>query len=128
MPDNSLIGRLYGLRQFYQSGQTRPFRFRKQQLQKLKAAILSHEKDLHDALYADLKKSPEESWVTETGFLISEINSAPFSLPITVITSSGVTLNDGKKSKFSKSSATCNFAHEITFRILISGIIICLLF
>ena len=76
MPDSSLIGRLYGLRQFYQGGQTRPFRFRKKQLQKLKVAILSHEKDLHDALYADLKKSPEESWVTETGFLISEINSA----------------------------------------------------
>ena len=76
MPDSSLIGRLHGLRQFYNTGQTRPYRFRKQQLQKLKSAILLHEKDLHDALYADLKKSPEESWVTETGFLISEINSA----------------------------------------------------
>ena len=76
MPDSSLIGRLHGLRKFYNTGQTRPYRFRKQQLQKLKSAILLHEKDLHDALYADLKKSPEESWVTETGFLISEINSA----------------------------------------------------
>jgi aldehyde dehydrogenase (NAD+) len=76
MPDSSLIGRLEGLRQFYKSGRTRPYRFRKDQLHKLKSAILLHEKNLHDALYADLKKSPEESWVTETGFLISEINSA----------------------------------------------------
>jgi len=64
------------MRQFFNSGQTRPYLFRKQQLQKLRTAILMHEKELHDALHTDLKKSPEESWVTETGFLISEINAA----------------------------------------------------
>ena len=74
MPDSSLIGKLHSMRQFYNSGQTRPYHFRKQQLQKLRSAILSHEKDLHDALHADLKKNPEESWITETGFLFSEIN------------------------------------------------------
>ena len=74
MPDSSLIGRLHNMRQFYNSGQTRPYHFRKQQLQKLRSAILSYEKDLHDALFADLKKSPEESWISETGFLLSEIN------------------------------------------------------
>jgi len=62
------------MRQFYNSGQARPYDFRKQQLQKLRSAILSNEKDLHEALHADLKKSPEESWITETGFLFSEIN------------------------------------------------------
>jgi|SRR5689334_11111706 len=76
MPDSSLIEGLHRMRQFYSSGKTKPYRFRKQQLQKLKTAILLHEKELHNALYNDLKKSPEESWVTETGFLISEINSA----------------------------------------------------
>src|SRR5215831_12946344 len=72
----SLVDKLPLLSNFYNSGATRPYLFRKQQLQKLKSAILRHEKDLHSALYVDLKKSPEESWVTETGFLISEINSA----------------------------------------------------
>jgi aldehyde dehydrogenase (NAD+) len=43
-------------------------------LQKLKAAILQHEEALYAALHADLKKSPEESWVTETGFLIGSLN------------------------------------------------------
>ena len=76
MPDSSLIAGLDSLRRFYNTGQTRPYRFRRQQLQKLKSAIQVHEKELHEALYSDLKKSPEESWVTETGFLISEINSA----------------------------------------------------
>jgi aldehyde dehydrogenase (NAD+) len=76
MSTSSLIAKLQMMRQFYDSGKTRSYDFRKQQLQKLKSGILSFEKDLHEALYSDLKKSPEESWVTETGFLISEINSA----------------------------------------------------
>src|SRR5215470_17463798 len=72
----SLIDKLRMMRQFYNSGKTRSYNFRKQQLQNLKSAILSFENELHEALHADLKKSAEESWVTETGFLISEINSA----------------------------------------------------
>jgi len=43
-------------------------------LQKLKNAILQHEQQLYNALYADLKKSPEESWVTELGMVIAELN------------------------------------------------------
>jgi aldehyde dehydrogenase (NAD+) len=63
------------MRHYYSSGATRSYAFRREQLQKLKAALLQAEGELHDALYADLKKSPEESWVTETGFLLSEINA-----------------------------------------------------
>jgi aldehyde dehydrogenase (NAD+) len=66
--------RLQQLRNFYDGYNTRSYQFRKQQLQKLKAAILHHEKDLYDALCSDLKKSREESWVTEVGFLVAEIN------------------------------------------------------
>ena len=62
------------MREYFNTGETKTFSFRRQQLKKLRAAILSHEKELHDALHTDLKKSPEESWVTETGFLINEIN------------------------------------------------------
>lgn len=62
------------LRNFYNEYNTRSYSFRKQQLQKLKAAILRHENELYDALFIDLKKSKEESWVTEVGFLIAEIN------------------------------------------------------
>jgi len=66
---------LENMRSYYNSGATRSYNFRKEQLIKLKNAIIRYEKELHDALYADLKKSPEESWVTETGFLIAEINA-----------------------------------------------------
>lgn len=71
-----MIDQLQKIRSYFESGATRPYAFRKEQLQKLKAAVLRHEDDLHKALHADLKKTPEESWVTETGFLISEINAA----------------------------------------------------
>jgi aldehyde dehydrogenase (NAD+) len=63
-------------RAFYNSGETRPYQFRKAQLNKLRNAILQFETELHGALYEDLKKSPEECWVTETGMVISEINAA----------------------------------------------------
>jgi len=65
---------LQQLRNFYEGYHTRSYSFRKQQLQKLKKAILGYEKELYEALYNDLKKSPEESWVTEVGFVIAEIN------------------------------------------------------
>lgn len=64
------------MRRYFNTGTTKPYAFRKQQLTTLKKAILAHEKEFHDALYADLKKNPEESWVTETGFLISELSYA----------------------------------------------------
>lgn len=71
-----LLTQLQATRRYFDTGATRPYAFRKAQLQKLKSAILQHEQDLYAALHADLKKSPEESWVTEVGFLISEINAS----------------------------------------------------
>ena len=62
------------MRHFFNSGKTKPYAFRKAQLIKLRDAVKKYEKQIHDALYVDLKKSPEECWVTETGFLISEIS------------------------------------------------------
>jgi aldehyde dehydrogenase (NAD+) len=63
------------LRQYFDSGVTRCYQFRREQLQKLKQAVLMHERDLYNALFTDLKKNPEETWVTETGFFLSEINN-----------------------------------------------------
>ncbi|MFL5742850.1 MAG: aldehyde dehydrogenase [Flavisolibacter sp.] len=62
------------LRKFFLSGKTRDFDFRKKSLLSLKGSIHRYEKELHRALYDDLKKNPEESWVTETGFLLAEIS------------------------------------------------------
>lgn len=64
---------LHNMRRFFESGTTRSFVFRKEQLKKLKAGLYKYEKELHNALFTDLGKSPEESWVTETGFVLNEI-------------------------------------------------------
>jgi len=71
-----LLSSLQHLRDHFNSGSTKDYSFRKEQLKKLKTSILKHEQDLYNALYTDLKKSREETWVTETGFVISELNAA----------------------------------------------------
>ncbi len=70
------IAILQQMRDYFNGGATRSYVFRKEQLLKLKASILRHEQALYDALYTDLKKSPEETWVTETGMVIAELNTA----------------------------------------------------
>ncbi len=72
----NLLPQLQQMQRYFASGATRSYPFRLQQLHRLKKALLQHEQELHAALYSDLKKSAEESWVTETGFLLSEINYA----------------------------------------------------
>ena len=72
----SNTGDLEKMRQYFQSGATRSYDFRKTQLRNLKRAILAQEQELYKALYTDLKKSPEESWVTELGMVIAELNVA----------------------------------------------------
>jgi aldehyde dehydrogenase (NAD+) len=76
MNSDRLTDPLQRVRHYYDSGTTKPYRFRKEQLQHLRRALDKYEDRLHAALYADLKKSPEESWVTETGFVRSEISTA----------------------------------------------------
>jgi aldehyde dehydrogenase (NAD+) len=75
MNDDGLNSDLQRLRTNFQSGNTRSYSFRKEQLQKLRKAILHHEEALYAALDSDLKKSREESWVTELGFVLSEITA-----------------------------------------------------
>ncbi|MFM6925955.1 MAG: aldehyde dehydrogenase family protein [Ferruginibacter sp.] len=63
------------MRKYFESGVTKPYAFRKEQLKKLQGAVKKYENQLHESLHADLKKSPEECWVTETGFLLSEVSN-----------------------------------------------------
>jgi len=64
---------LAALRRFFASGATRPYQWRRQQLQALQQAIRAEEAAIHAALYTDLKKSPEEAYATETGLVLAEI-------------------------------------------------------
>ena len=69
----ALIAQLQQQRHFFESGATRPYAFRKQQLLNLKRAVEEHEEAIYAALYADLHKSKEECWVTENGFFMAEL-------------------------------------------------------
>jgi aldehyde dehydrogenase (NAD+) len=65
---------LQPMRDYFRSGITNSFEFRKHQLLKLKEAIISNTNEIEKALYKDLHKSAAESWATETGLVLTEIN------------------------------------------------------
>ncbi len=68
-----ILEQLQQQRQYFNTGITKSYAFRKEQLLKLKKTILAHEEELYEALYKDLKKSKEECWVTELGMVLSEL-------------------------------------------------------
>ncbi len=70
------IDHLERMRAWFNSGATRDFIFRKEQLIKLRNSIIKHEEDIYRSLYSDLKKSREECWVTENGMVLAELNTA----------------------------------------------------
>jgi aldehyde dehydrogenase (NAD+) len=61
-------------RVFFASGKTRNVQFRIESLKKLRAMIKNNEKQFMDALYADLHKSPFESYASEIGLILNEID------------------------------------------------------
>ncbi|MHA1984401.1 MAG: aldehyde dehydrogenase family protein [Candidatus Hodarchaeales archaeon] len=60
-------------REFYKSGITRPFSFRKEQLEKLKSLIEQNEEIIKKAIYDDLKRSDFATTFT-TGTVLTEIS------------------------------------------------------
>jgi len=61
-------------RRYFETGATRSIDFRKEQLRKLKAAVLEHEAEITAALYQDLRKSEYEAFGSETGQVLKEID------------------------------------------------------
>ncbi len=65
-----------GQREFFDSGVTRSYKFRIEQLRKLRKAIRDFELEFTAALKTDLGKSPFESYATEIGFVLHDIRHA----------------------------------------------------
>lgn len=61
-------------RSFFETGATIPVSFRQDQLDRLYAAVKKYEPDIHAALREDLGKSGYESFMCETGLVLSEIS------------------------------------------------------
>ena len=68
-------------REFFLSGKTLDVEFRKQQLKKLKKAILDHQKELEAALHEDLGRSECEAYFCDIGDTVMEINEYLEGLP-----------------------------------------------
>lgn len=63
-----------GQRDYYNSHATLPVKVRIDALKKLKNAIKEHEQQIADAIQSDLGKSYSESFMCETGLVLSEIS------------------------------------------------------
>src|SRR5690625_6437802 len=63
-------------RQFFQNGDTLNESFRRKNLEKLRKMLQDHEKEIYQALKEDLNKSNHETYTTELGFLLVEIDVA----------------------------------------------------
>lgn len=65
---------LQAQRAFFAGGATRPVAFRRQALQRLRAAVVAHEADLLAALRADLGRPEAEAYASEVGFVLGELD------------------------------------------------------
>lgn len=61
-------------RSFFQTGKTLNVEYRIQALKRLKECILKYENEINDAIQKDLGKSAFESYMCETGLVLSEIS------------------------------------------------------
>ncbi|MBC7533875.1 MAG: aldehyde dehydrogenase [Oligoflexus sp.] len=59
---------------YFMSGATRSYEARRNSLLKLKAALQKHEHTLLEALHKDLRKHPNEGYVSELGIIYDEIS------------------------------------------------------
>lgn len=60
-------------KEYFHSGAPVPVDFRINSLKKLRSAVKAHEKEIEQALYADLRKSTYEAFATEFGQVIMDI-------------------------------------------------------
>ncbi len=70
-----IVQRIKNQRDFFSTNKTNDINFRLEQLHKLKKTILKNQKKIEDALWKDLHKSPEESYLTEISIVTGEINN-----------------------------------------------------
>ncbi len=73
--ENTIVQLLENQRSFFSTDQTKNNGFRLKQLRQLKKTILDHQEAIQEALWQDLHKSPEESYLTEISLVLAEIDN-----------------------------------------------------
>lgn len=74
MTEQEIQNIIDGQRAFFATGETLNVKWRRAKLKALRDSIRAHEKDIAAALYEDLGKSADESYMCETGLVLSEIS------------------------------------------------------
>jgi aldehyde dehydrogenase (NAD+) len=74
------IHQLQKMRERVLRGETQSYEYRRERLLRLRKALLDHETAIYEALYKDLRKSKEEVWASEIGFVLAELNETLGSL------------------------------------------------
>ena len=71
---NSIVDVLIRQKQFFLTDKTKNITYRKEQLRKLRDLIIKNEKVIYEALKTDFRKSTFETYLSENGYMIMEIN------------------------------------------------------
>lgn len=74
MQSESIAALVEAQRDYFNAGNSRSYEARVECLQRLRSALISHEREIHQALRADLGKPEFESYLAETGFCLHEIS------------------------------------------------------
>ena len=74
-PINNIKSIVAAQREYFATNGTLDYKFRKEQLKKLQAALIKWEKPLCDALWSDLHKSREEAILTELSIVAGEVKN-----------------------------------------------------
>jgi aldehyde dehydrogenase (NAD+) len=70
----NIAGLVQRQRQFFLTDETKNIQFRKEQLKMLRNLIISNEDEIYKVLGTDFKKPPFETYLSENGYMIMEIN------------------------------------------------------
>jgi len=81
-PLAEIADRVAAARSAFDAGTTRPLTWRTATLRRLRALVAEHEDALLDALAADFAKPRPEAWLTEIGFVLSDIDHTVAHLPL----------------------------------------------
>jgi aldehyde dehydrogenase (NAD+) len=73
--EHIIIKQIENQRIYFSTNQTKDISFRLRQLRKLKQSILQNKEKIETALWEDLHKSPEESYLTEISIVTGEIDN-----------------------------------------------------
>jgi aldehyde dehydrogenase (NAD+) len=76
MNEAGIVEKVAEARASFRGGRTRPGSWRRAQLEALKSLLKKEESRIFEALWADLRKPRLEAYLTEVGFVISEIDDA----------------------------------------------------